>query len=141
MSSAIVHIRNHQIQNPKVVRQIFDDLTDGRYLVEVSRKNKRTLPQNAYLHAVLIPEFKNALNSVGYDEVRTYEQAKSILKETFLKSHVVNEATGEALEFTKDTHTLSKVEMMELIEEVIKFCADKMNYQIPFPNEQAKLWQ
>jgi hypothetical protein len=116
------------------------DLKDGRWYVEFSNRNKRTLPMNKYLHGVLIPEFRKALNSVGYAEVKNDHQAKLILKSMFLTGEVFNKETGEVIKYVKDTHDLTTIEMSELFEEVIRFTAANMDYQIPFPGEALKLF-
>lgn len=134
----ICHISNRQILNKSTVKKYFDQLADGRYLVIIQNKNKRTLPMNAYLHGVLIPEFRKALNSVGYAEVKNDDQAKLILKSMFLVDSVFNKETGEVIKYVKDTHDLTTIEMSELFEEVIRFSAANMDYQIPYPNEQLK---
>jgi hypothetical protein len=113
----------------------------GDYTVEFKKGHKRSLQQNAYLHSVLIPCFREALNSVGYDEVRTDLQAKKIIKEMFLKTSVVNPNTGEMLEYTKDTSELTKEEMSILYEDVWKFAAEHLDYRIPSPNEQMEFFQ
>lgn len=134
----ICHISNGEILNKSTVKKYFDQLIDGRYLVKIENKNKRTLPMNAYLHGVLIPEFRKALNSVGYAEVKNDDQAKLILKSMFLVDSVFNKETGEVIKYVKDTHDLTTIEMSELFEEVIRFSAANMDYQIPYPNEQLK---
>ncbi len=139
-SFVIVHIRNGEITNRAAVAKWYKEMSDGKHIWESSKCNKRSLPQNAYLHGVLIPEFKNALRSVAYDEVKTDEQAKEIMKRMFLVSSVVNKETGEVLEYVKSTSELTKEEMSNLINEVIKFAAENMNYQIPFPNEQSEMF-
>lgn len=133
--STIIHIKDGQIANKIAVRKLFEALQDGRYLATVENKNKRTLPMNAYLHGVLIPEFRKALNSVGYAEVRTDDQAKRIMKSMFLTEETFNRETGEVIKYVKDTHDLTTVEMSELFEEVIRFTAANMDYQIPYPGE------
>lgn len=135
----LLRIREGKVENPGEVKKLFDQLKDGKYEVDVSKVNKRSSQQNRYLHGVLIPEFRRALNSVGYDEVKTDEDSKLIMKSMFLKSHSVNQDTGEALEYIKDTSALSKEELNILIDEVIKFCAEKMNYEIQYPNEQLTI--
>lgn len=114
---------------------------DVEYSWEVKRyKKPRSLPQNAYLHSVLIPCFHEALNQVGYDEVRTDEQAKQIIKNMFLKTSVVNHETGEALEYVKDTHDLTTEEMSILWEDVWKFASEHLNYVIPAPGQSADMF-
>ena len=134
--SAIIQVRDGKIVNRSGVKQFFSELQDGRHLLEATSKNTRSLSQNAYLHGVLIPEFKKALNSVGYDEVKNNDQAKLIMKSMFLTDSITNKETGEMIPYIKDTHNLTTVEMASLIEAVIKFAAENMNYQIGYPNEQ-----
>lgn len=135
----IARIEGGKIQNPKAVKTLFEALKDGKYKVEISPVNTRSLPQNAYLHGLLIPEFRKALNSVGYDSVKTDEQAKQIIKSMFLTASIYSEETKMEINYIKRTRDLSKEELNILIEEVIKFCAENMNYQIPFPNEQLMM--
>lgn len=132
----IITKRDGVVLNPRAYEKLFAEFKDGKIKLEASRMNQRSLPQNAYLHGLLIPEFRKALNSVGYDEVKTDAQSKEILKSMFLKQQVVNKETGEIIEYTKRTRDLSKEEMCILVDEVIKFAAENMHYQIPFPSEQ-----
>lgn len=121
------------------VKMRLQGLPAGDYTVEFKKGHKRSLPQNSYLHGVLIPCFREALNGVGYDEVRTDEQAKEIIKQMFLKVQVTNEETGEVLEYVKNTSELTKFETSELYEAVWKFSAEHLNYIIPSPQEQLSL--
>lgn len=135
--SLIVTIKDREIQNKKAVKAFFVSLPDGKYILEADNSKKRTNQQNRYLHGILIPEFRKALNSVGYDGVKYDWQAKLIIKKMFLTRQVVNEETGEVLEYVQDTHDLTTVELNVLIEEVIRFAAENMNYEIMLPNQQS----
>ena len=104
------------------------------------RKKKRSLPQNAYIHAILIPLFKEALNNVGFDEIRTTDQCKDLMKALFLQTDYVNRDTGEVIKSFKNTSELSTFEMTEFIEAAIKYAWDNMNFKIPLPNEQAQIF-
>lgn len=137
----IISIEEGQIINPKPVRKLFNSLKDGKYNVEITKISRRSNQQNRYLHGLLIPEFRRALNSVGYDEVKDDEQAKEIMKQMFLKRQVVNKDTGEVLEYVQQTRDMTKEENNILIDEVIKFCAENMNYVIPYPNEQLTMYE
>ncbi len=136
-SSIIIRIEGGKLQDRKKMVQLLS-APDGRYLVELSSLNKRSNQQNAYIHAVLFPEFKNALQGVGYN-IKSGEQGKEVCKKMFLTDRVVNEKTGEVLEYTKHTAELTKEEMGIFIEDVIRFAAEEMNYQIPYPNEALTL--
>ena len=115
-------------------------LQDGEYTVEIKRYRKpRSQQQNAYLHGVLIPCFREALNEAGYDEVRDDVQAKEIIKQMFLKKKIVNKDTGEVLEYVQNTSELSTEETAKLYEDVWKWTAENLNYVIPSPGQQSEL--
>lgn len=137
-NSAIISIRKGEIQNKGTVRKFFESLADGKWLLEADNSKKRTNPQNRYLHGILIPEFRKALLSVGYN-IRTDAQAKEVIKAMFLKRQITNEDTGEVVEYIAPTSGLNKEEMGELIDEVIRFAAENMSYVIPYPGEQLTI--
>lgn len=114
---------------------------DVEYSWEVKKyKKPRSLGQNSYLHYILIPCFREALRGVGYNEVKTDEQAKLIMKNMFLKTSVVNEETGEVLEYVRDTHDLNTEEMSLLWEEVWQFTSEHLGYTIPAPGQQSQMF-
>lgn len=134
-----IYVKDGLIENPFAVTKQIADLPDGRYLLKIEPKNKRTLPQNAYIHSVLFPELSKAFIEQGYEPMNS-ELAKEVAKKLFLTVQIVNHETGEAVEYIKHTSELSTVEMGEFIDSVIRFAADKLNYVIPMPNEQVKLY-
>lgn len=127
--------------NGATINKFYDGLKPGKYELSAKKLNKRSLPQNSYIHAVLIPEFRKALNEVGYGEVKTNEQAKMIMKSMFLTRSVEGAPGSKPVHYVQDTHDLTKEEMGVLIDEVIRFAATEMNYQIPYPGEKLMLWQ
>lgn len=133
--------KDGQLQNRTGLVKLFRSLKDGKYEISVTKISKRSNQQNRYLHGLLIPEFRKALNSVGYNEVKTDEQAKLIMKSMFLTREMPNESGGKPVHYVQDTSALSKEEMGVLIEEVIQFAATEMSYIIPYPNEQVMLWE
>lgn len=133
----IIETKGGHVQNMTPFTKFLRELKDGRHILEAAPYNRRTNQQNKYLHAVLIPEFRKALNGVGYNEVKTNEQAKLVMKSMFLTRQVPNETGGKPVHFVQDTSALTKEELGILIEEVIQFAAENMNYQIMYPNEQA----
>lgn len=139
MVSTILHIRDGQITNPAAARNLFKELTNGRYELKVTRANKRSLPQNAFIHGVLIPMVFQGLRDAGFDEVRTHDDAKVIIKELFLKTSVTN--GSETFQVTKGTHQLTTTEMMVFIADVQKWAAEYLCITIPNPNEQAEIFQ
>jgi hypothetical protein len=135
----ILNKQNGAVANPKAIATFFNEIKDGKHIIESKDYNKRSDQQNRYLHGILIPEFRKALNDVGYDAVKTDAQSKLVLKKMFLTRQVVNKETGEVLEYVQNTSDLTKEELNILIEEVIKFAAENMNYVIPYPNEQTTI--
>lgn len=136
----ISQFKDGQLQNRTGLTKLFRSLKDGKYEISVTRVSKRSNPQNRYLHGLLIPEFRKALNSVGYNEVKTDEQSKLIMKSMFLTREMPNESGGKPVHYVQDTSALSKEEMGVLIEEVIQFAATEMSYVIPYPNEQLVMY-
>lgn len=108
----------------------------------VKRKKKsRSNPQNAYLHGCLIPSFRQALNEVGYNEIKTNEQCKDLLKALFLQYDLINESTGEVIKTFKNTSELSTIEFMEFVDKAIDYAKQNLNYTIFPPNEQASIFE
>lgn len=133
-----ISIEGGKIQNRTAFQKFLNQHGDGRYYLKTESKNKRTNNQNRYIHGVLFPELGLALKNVGYsnsDEVI----AKNFAKRQFLTCHLVNHHTGEQVEYIKDTHELTTNEMNEFIENVIRFAAEYLNYEIHYPNEQARI--
>lgn len=109
--------------------------------IVVKRKRiRRSGQQNNYIHAVLIPEFKAALNEVGFDEIRTNEQCKELMKGLFLQHEIVNEKSGEVLKTYKNTSELTTTEMMNFIDGAVKYALENMNYRIALPNKQTEIF-
>ena len=103
------------------LRLFFDGLPDGKFTLEADDSAERTSPQNRYLHGVLLPEWRKALNYAGYNEVRNDEHAKLLLKSMFQVEH---------------TSRLNTVDFNKLVNDAIQFAAEHMNHQIPYPNEK-----
>lgn len=137
MTSAIIHIKDHQIINGKAFDNLFAPLENGRYEVKVTKANNRSLSQNAYLHGVVIPLVFDGLKDAGFDEVRTHEDAKVIIKELFLKHPVTN--GSETFQVTKGTHQLSTVEMMAFVADVQRWASEYLGVIIPDPGQKMEM--
>jgi len=132
-------IKNGVINNPSVWRK-YTSKANGHYIVQLIEQNKRSSQVNRYFHGVMVPIVFDGLVSMGFDEVKTLDDAKMVIKALFCKRSIVNHETGETIEIIKDTSALTKAEFNELIEKVIKWGAEYLGIQIPFPNEQIDLW-
>lgn len=135
-NSFLLKIRLGEIDNRTTVKKAFEGLTDGAYLVTIKKANRRSDNQNRYIHGVLFPEVRKALINAGYDDIRTNEDAKQVCKALFLKTDIPKpDGSGEFISRIKDTSELSKTEMMEFVDTVIKWAADNLGWEIPYPGE------
>lgn len=140
MSDCILYIDNGEITNKKVVAKAFRQLKDGKYLLRIDAFKKRTLPQNAYYHGVVVPMVKEGLQSVGYSEVKTNADAHEILKHLFLKKGIVNHKTEEVITIAGSTADLKTVEFNAFLEDVWQWAAEYLNINIPAPNTQLVMF-
>lgn len=125
-------------RNIKAYKQYLNDLPSGRYKVRIENEDQRTLNQNSWFHAVL-PEIKMALNNMGYDEVKTNEDAKDVVKALFFKKEVTNGT--ETIEVIQGTSKTSKVDFTSKAEEIIKWAAEYLGIQIAPPEKQLEAFQ
>lgn len=128
------------ISNRKGVGQFFRDHSPGTYTLTSKATKIRSLQANAYIHAVLFPEALIALKDGGFSEIQTVEDAKAICKGLFAKVGYTNHA-GVTLEKILDTHEMTKEQMNEFIENVIRWLAEYFNHVVPAPNTQTMLWE
>lgn len=144
MGGAIKHISMHmqllftitesgKIAETEQLRKAFK-LAPGRYLLEITPHNVRSLDQNDYYHAVVVPAVRKGLYAEGYDEIKTNADAHAFLKKQFLNK-------DNALIFSNEesTRALSTKEFSAFIDTVIKWAAEFLKVQIPYPNEKPVL--
>lgn len=100
-------------------------------------KSKRSHQQNAYLH-LLFTIFTEALNELG-NEFQMLE-IKELCKCKFATIDVVNEKTGEVIgQRIKGTSEMTKTELNEFIENIIRWAADFFHITLPYPNEELTI--
>ncbi len=106
----------------------------GKYFLHLEKiYRKRSLNQNAYYWAVVVPIVKDGLFDVGYK--LSLEQTHEYLKNEFLKQEITNEQTGEIKVINRSTTELKTVEFMEFIDSVIQWAAEYLSVKIPMPDE------
>ena len=116
----------------------FEGLKNGSYFLQVSPANKRSDNQNRYLHS-LFTIFSTELINLTGDKMYTREVVKEICKAKFLKQDVPT-PDGEILAtIVRHTSELSKVEMVEFVENIIQWGAEQFGFQLPYPSEQLTL--
>jgi hypothetical protein len=135
----ILHIENGHVTNPKAIRKALEEAGSGTFLVQFRPRKQRSLNQNAYFHAVMVPMVLEGLREVGYSEVKTLEDAKDILKTLFLKKTIRNERSGEEIPVIRNTSELSTSEFNVFMEEVARWASEYLGVFIPPPNYQTQL--
>ena len=126
------------IANRKAFQSELAQMKNGYVTIKVSRKNQRSLQQNAYLH-LLFTIFKNELNQLGNEF--TMLEVKDLCKAKYLTIDVVNTNTGECIgQRVKGTHELTKIEMMQFVDDVIRWAADMFHITLPYPGEQTEIF-
>jgi len=105
------------------------------------KRSKRSSPQNRYYWGVVIPIFREGLIDAGWNRFNcSKEKVHEMLKEKFLpKNEIVNQVTGEIIEMPASTSEQTKSEMIEYIDDIIRFSAEFLNVQIPLPNEVLEI--
>lgn len=139
MPKYIAQVIAGKIINGEGLRAIIAKLRDGHYQVNLTAKRDRSLSQNAYFHGVVLPIVLEGLRDAGFDDVVDEEDAKSVVKNLFAKKWLHN-PDGLAVEYIQPTHRMTTIEFSEFIEKIIKFGAEYLNVQIPYPNEHVKNW-
>lgn len=107
------------------------------YIAIYLRRKTRSLMQNSYYFAVVVPIVQEALNNVGYKV--TKDDTHDYLRGTFGKDELVNDETGEVLETRMSTAKMSTVRFMEYIADIQQWAAEYLNTVIPDPEEQTKM--
>ena len=124
------------IKDKRVIDNV--DQPDGRYLAKIEAKNKRTSPQNRYMH-LMFSMIQKGFYDLGYREMKTADQAKSQMKQLFLKYEAENGFGGKII-MIKRTRDLTKEQMAVFIDECVQFAAENLSVVIPAPNEQTKMF-
>lgn len=137
MHEFLANVIGGKIVNALDARKVFSSLKDGYYIIRIVNKNQRSLEQNAYFHAIVLPILFEGFRAAGYDDVTDPDDAKQAVKNLFAKKWLKG-SNGMSLESVQDTHKMTTVEFSEFIDRVIKFGAEFLGVQIPYPNEHIK---
>lgn len=125
-------------RNIKAYKQYLNDLPHGRYKVIIEQEDKRSLQQNAWIHAVL-PDIMIALRDAGYSEVKTPEDAKDVVKALFFKKEVTNGT--ETIGVVQGTSKTSKLDFTSKAEEIIRWASEYLGIDIAPPSEQTEIFR
>lgn len=128
---------NKQIVNIAEFKAFFDQMKVGKHLLIHKDYRKRSLPQNAYYWAVVVPMVQKGLYDAGYDDVTDNDIAHEVIKRLFIKKDIVNKDTGEMLvQGVGSTAKLTVPEFEELVEKVSKWSAEYLGIVIPAPSHE-----
>lgn len=136
MRELIINISNRKIINMNDLKQFFNKMKDGKHLLISKDYRKRSLSQNAYYWAVMVPLIRRGLYDAGYDEVRTDEDAHKVIKHIHLKKRIVSKQTGDVIDIAGSTTKLTIPEFNEFIEAVCKWSAEFLGVSIPSPHQE-----
>lgn len=132
----MVNMMHGEIMNPAELRKFFAGLKDGQHVITATyQSGRRSSDQNAYFHGVICPMVREGLINVGWEGINDDEDAKDFLKEIFLLRKTENPKTGEERMKVLRTSELTKLEFSEFIEQIIKWGAEYLGIQIPYPGE------
>jgi len=133
---AILHIRNGEIQNKSQVKKLFDQLHDGKWLIEIGQANKRSDQQNRYYWAVVVPMVQHGIMDLGTE--LTKEETHDFLKARFNYSEIAS-TEGELMQVPRSTTILNKAAFSEYIAKIQQFAAEFLNVVIPDPGQQLEI--
>lgn len=139
MAQFMAHVIGGKIVNALDARTVFSKLKDGHYVVKITAQRQRSLSQNAYFHGVVLPIVYEGLRDAGFDDVADEEDAKEVVKNLFARKWIPN-GDGLGIETVQPTHKMTTVEFSQFIDKIIKWGAEFLNIQIPYPNERLKDW-
>jgi len=96
--------------------------------------SKRSVAQNNYYYAVIVPRCMSGYNRLGWqlNEVETHQK----LAKLFLLEIKVNQQSGEVFEYVPSTADLTWERFSEYIEQCINYGAMELDEIIPYPDEK-----
>lgn len=135
----MLHIRDHIISNHAAWKKLLNEIDEGSYFVKFEPRKKRTHNQNNFYWGCIVPIVKDGLRDVGFDDVKTPDDAHTVLKSLFLRKRIANHKTGEVIEMIGSTTELTTVEFNAFIEDIAKWSAEYLSCVIPEPGQQTYL--
>lgn len=136
----ILHIRDGEVENFDAVERLFDRIREaklnGKYELMAKDGNKRTIAQNNWIHAVL-PDILQGLRNNGYNELRTVDDAKAVVKSLFFKKIVSNGV--EEIPVIEGTSDVNKLPFAEKADQIITWAKDYLGIDIAPPSKQLEI--
>ena len=133
----ILRIRDGKLENPDQVRKLFDQLKDGKWLMEIGQANKRSEQQNRYYFGIVVPLVQEGIAHLGTELSK--QETHEFLKGKFNYTEIINKETGEYIQVPRSTTILNKEAFSEYIAKIQQFSAEFLNVVIPDPGQQMEL--
>lgn len=128
-----------ELQSTAPLKKLFKGIAQGKYILELSKANKRSNPQNRYYWGLVIPLIQQGIGHLGTE--LTKEETHEFLKARYNFEEIINTETGEAISIPKSTTRLNKSQFSEYIEHIQQFGSQFLNIQIPDPGQQLEICQ
>jgi len=106
-------------------------------IVVTKHKAKRSLSQNAFYHACVVPVLQQGLKDIGHNYSLT--TVHEMMKAKFLREDILLNEHGEYITRIKSTTELNKEQFGEYIEQISVWSIEYLNTVIPAPNTQTSL--
>lgn len=135
MKEVKIHIRDKKIVNMHEMRDVFNKLSDGQFLISIKNISKRSIQQNRYYWSVVVPAVRKGLYEAGYDEVKTNNDAHEVIKHIHLRKRIVSKQTGDVIDIAGSSTELSTPAFNDFIESICRWSAEFLGVVIPSPNE------
>lgn len=139
MKELVLNISNRKIINLQEFKSLVNSLKDGKHLVTFKDMRKRSLPQNAYYWAVVVPMVKRGLYEAGYDEVQSNDDAHEVIKQVHLRKRIVSKQTGDTIDISGSTAKLTMPQFNDFLESVCQWSAEFLGVVIPSPNQELAM--
>ena len=104
----------------------------------IKKRGKRSLPQNAYYHGVIVEEIRHRLKELG--NTFDHDTVHEFLKQKFHSEKIVIPATGELIEVGQTTTKMNKDEFGSYIDRIIQWAAETLEIHIPEPGQQTDMF-
>jgi hypothetical protein len=135
-----ITMRDGQVVNRECLKKQIVSLPDGRFVFKIEDKRKRSLPQNAYYWACVVPMVKDALYDAGWEKITSDLKAHNFMKELFLKEEVINVKTGEVIPIEGSTADQTKETFSIYLEKIYQWAAEYLGLVIPNPGEPIEIF-
>jgi len=127
-----------KLRNSKEATKFCQSLNCAEFTVTFEKKKAiRSLEQNAYYHAVVVPIVRQVLVDLGnnVDLVMAHE----FIKSEFNSLPIVNEKNGVMMNIPQSTTELTKSAFSEMVAKIQIWCMEWGNVYLPDPNEQIEI--